>query len=211
MPPVKPGNSDGNERHDQRPDTSGNGEATEPATVEPPAPAMADLEKAPPAPEEEPVMPTAREAARDRDDMERPTVLRVAFYLALASAVIGAVSGIYLILHKADLVSSAQSADAPQKLTADEAERAVTSLLWLYMVVVVALGVFLTLFAYKAQDGVRRARMMALIVTVILLLFYFYFAPTLFGQLSGLFAAVTIALMYLPSTRAYFGPRQTVR
>ncbi len=77
--------------------------------------------------------------------------------------------------------------------------------------VVIALGAFLVLFAYKAQDGVRRARMMALIIALILLLFHFYFFGTAYGQISGLFAAITIALLYLPSTRAYFGPRQRTR
>jgi hypothetical protein len=67
------------------------------------------------------------------------------------------------------------------------------------------------LFAYKAQDGVRRARMMAVIITLILLIFHFYFFGTAFGQISGLFAAITLAMMFLPSTREYFGPRQQIR
>ncbi len=179
-----------------------------------PEPLMVELEKAPPPPEE-PVMPTAAEsaaaAARRRGELERPKAVRIAFYLAIASTVVGVFSAVDLFLSKAELVRSAQSIETPKPLTAAEAERAVSSLLWLYLVVVLVLGAFLTLFAYKAQDGVRRARMMALIITLILLMFHFYFFGTLYGQVSGLFAAVTIALLYLPSTREYFGPRQTVR
>jgi hypothetical protein len=156
-------------------------------------------------------MPTAAEAARRRGDLPRPKVLRIAFYLAIASAVVGLVSAIDLFLNKAELVESAQTIDTPKPLTAEEAERAVSSLLWLYLVVIVALGAFLVLFAYKAQDGVRRARMMAVIITLILMVFHFYFFGTAFGQISGLFAAVTLAMMFLPSTREYFGPRQQIR
>jgi hypothetical protein len=181
-----------------------------PEPADEPEPLMVELEKAPPI-REEPVMPTAAEAARRRSDLPRPKVLRIALYFALASAAVGLYSAIELFLNKAELVESAQTIKTERPLTAEEAERAVTSLLWLYLVVVLALGAFVTLFVYKAQEGVRRARMMALIITIILMLFHFYFFGTAFGQISGLFAAVTIALLYLPSTREYFGPRQTVR
>ena len=178
--------------------------------VDDPEPLMAELEKAPPI-REEPVMPTAAEAARRRSDLPRPRVLRIAFYFALASAAVGLYSAIELFLNKAALVRSAQTVKTAKPMSAEEAERAVTSLLWLYLVLVLALGAFITLFVYKAQDGVRRARMMALIVTLILMIFHFYFFGTAFGQISGLFGAVTVALLYLPSTREYFGPRQTTR
>ena len=175
-----------------------------------PEPLMTELENAPPV-REEPVMPTAAEAARRRSELPRPTVVRVAFYLVIASVVVGLVSAVDLFLSKAELVSSAQTIKTAKPLTAEEAERAVTSLLWLYLVVVLALGAFMVLFAYKAQDGVRRARMMTLIITLIVLLFHFYFFGTVYGQVSGLFAAIAIALLYLPSTRAFFGPRQSTR
>jgi hypothetical protein len=175
-------------------------------------PLMVELEKAPPISDDEPVMPTAAEARRRRTELPRPRVLQIALYLAIASLIVGIVSVIDLFAHKAELVSGAQDPErVARPLTAEEAERAVSSLLWLYLVVVAALGAFLTLFAYKAQDGVRRARMLALIVTLILLLFHFFFFGSLYGQVSGLFAAITIALMYLPSTREYFGPRQKIR
>jgi hypothetical protein len=175
-----------------------------------PEPLMTELENAPPI-REEPVMPTAAEAARRRSELPRPTVVRIAFYLVIASVVVGLVSAVDLFLSKAELVSSAQTIKTAKPLTAEEAERAVTSLLWLYLVVVLALGAFMVLFAYKAQDGVRRARMMTLIITLIVLLFHFYFFGTVYGQVSGLFAAIAIALLYLPSTRAFFGPRQSTR
>lgn len=174
-------------------------------------PEIVEIEKAPPLPADEPVMPTAAEAARRRSELPRPRVLTIAYYLAIASGVIGAASAVMLFLSKAELVSQAQTIKTTKPLTAAEAEKAVTSLLWLYLVVVLALGAFLVLFAYKAMDGVRRARMMALIIALIVLIFHFYFFGTALGQISGLCAAITIALMYLPATRAYFPPRQTTR
>jgi hypothetical protein len=201
---TKPGNSDPAEPKDET-------AAETPETPEmSETPAAAGYEKAPPI-REEPVMPTAAEAARHRSELPQPKVLRIAFYLAIASGVVGLFSAIDLFLSKAELVRSAQTLKTAKPLTAAEAEKAVTSLLWLYLVVVIALGAFLVLFAYKAQDGLRRARMMALIISLVLLLFHFYFFGTAYGQISGLFAAITIALMYLPSTRAYFGPRQRTR
>lgn len=200
----KPGNSDPREPED----TEHHEDRDDAVDAEP---LMSELENAPPAPKERPVMPTAREAARDRGDKPLPRALRIAFYLAIASGVVGLASGIDLITNKAMLVDSALNVQTDQPLTPDSAEQLVNTLLWLYMIVVVVLAVFLALFAFKAQEGVRRARMMSVIITVILIVFHFYFARTVFGQISGLFAAVAIALMYLPSTRDYFGPRQTAR
>ena len=182
----------------------------EPEPVRKPA---AGLEKAPPLPAEEPVMPTAQEAsraaARRRGDMPRPRVLTIAFYLAIASGVIGLASAIQLFASKSTLLDQAQELNS--KLSAADADRAVTSLLWLYLVVVVALGAFLVLFAYKAMDGLRRARMMTLIIALLLVFFHFGLFGLLFGLVSGLCAAIAIALMYVPSTREYFPPRQTTR
>ena len=217
---TKPGNSDPADQSvdaakstdtDPAPEAAPEPEAV--AARDEPEPEPAELEKAPPLPAEEPVMPTAAEAsraaARRRGEMPRPKVLTYAFYASILSGAVGLASAIVLFLAKADLVDQAQEINTTRKLSAAEAEKAVTSLLWLYAVVVVALGAFLILFAYKAMDGLRRARMMALIITLILLLFDFYLFGTQLGQFSGLLAAVTIGLMYLPSTREYFPPRQT--
>lgn len=192
----------------------GNSDPREPEDVDgtvDPEPLMAELEKAPPAPVEKPVMPTAREAARDSEDKPRPRVVRIAFYLAVASGIVGLASGIDLIINKATLVDSALDVRTDPPLTLDRAEQLVNTLLWLYMAVVVVLGAFLALFAFKAQEAVRRARMMSVIIAVILIIFHFYFARTVYGQVGGLLAAVAVALMYLPSARDYFGPRQPAR
>jgi hypothetical protein len=204
VPPVKPGSPD---------DEKGVGEKTsadaDEPTVTDPEPGPAPIEKAPPA-REEPVMPTAAEAAARRRDVARPTVVRTAFYLAFGSAALGVVTGIYLITQKQVMLDYAVSPDNPLRTTPARAENIVTTYLWLYMIQAVALGGFLTLFAYKAQEGVRRARMMMLIITLIMLLFHFYVGWAWPDLISGFCALLAIALMYLPSTREFFGPRQTI-
>jgi hypothetical protein len=177
-----------------------------------PEPLMTELEKAPPVREEEPVMPTAAEAARRRSDLPRPRVLRIALYLAITSVVLGVAAGIQLFTLKQKIVDDQIAPDNPNRLSLTDAEAIVGKVLWLYMIVVVVLGAFIILFAYKAQEGMRRARMLLLVVTLIQVIFYLL-SPflTSMGLLSGLLALVTVALLYLPSTRAYFGPRQTIR
>lgn len=223
MPPVtKPGNSDDDERPTGAEDELAKDEtaeepATEPAADEPeaekaddPEPLMTELEKAPPAPEDEPVMPTAAEAARRRSDQPTPRVLKIAFYLAVGSAVIGIAAAIQLFTLKQTITQDLLTNNRDIKPA--DAERAVGAAVWLYLIVTVVFGAFIALFAYKAQEGVRRSRMLLLIVTVILLCFYLL-SPVLtyLSLFSGLLAAVMIVLPYLPSTREYFGPRQTVK
>lgn len=223
---TKPGNSDPADRSADA-EEAGAGQTADAAPAEPeptqrkdtaarmaepdPEPLMAELEKAPPVREEEPVMPTAAEAARRRSDVPRPQIVRVAFYLALSSATLGVLTGIFLITQKQVMLDFAVSPDNPLRTTPERAERIVTTYLWLYMVQAVALGAFLVLFAWKAQEGVRRARMMMLIITLIMLVFHFYVGWAWPDLVSGLCAMAAIAMMYLPSTREFFGPRQTIR
>lgn len=201
MPPVNSGKPD-----DDEPTKIDAGTDAEAGAGSEPEP----VEKAPPV-REEPVMPTADEAAERRPSVPRPTVVRTAFYLAVASAALGVLTGIYLLTQKQVMLDYAVSPDNPLRTTPDRAESIVTTYLWLYLVQAVALGGFLVLFAYKAQEGLRRARMMMLIITLIMLLFHFYVGWAWPDLISGFCALLAIALMYLPSTREFFGPRQTIR
>lgn len=172
---------------------------------------MAELEKAPPAPPEPPVMPTAREAARDRTDQPVPRVIRFSFYLWIAAGVVGVIGGIAMLLGKQALIDDVVDANEDPNISAEQIADGMTTLLWMHMVVTVVFAALFALFAYKAQAGVRRSRMMLTIVVVIVVVFYYVLFRTQFGLLSALLAAVATALLYLPSTRDYFGPRQTTR
>lgn len=175
-------------------------------------PLMAELEKAPPPPEE-PVMPTAREAAakRARPDGTAapvPGLLRWSFYLALLAAVIGVVGGVFLLLNKQTLIDDLIRDNTNQDLTNEQIASGTTTLLWMLMIVTVVFGALLALFGYKAQEGVKKARTMMTVLTVLVVLFYFVLFTTPFGLLSALLALIAVALLYLPSASQYYRARQ---
>src|SRR5688500_1845507 len=118
---------------------------------------MAELEKAPPPPAE-PVMPTAREAAAKRARPDGtvepvPGLLRWSFYLALLSAVIGVVGGVFLLLNKQTLIDDLIENNKNAELTNEQIASGTTTLLWMLMTVTVVFGLLLALFGYKAQQG----------------------------------------------------------
>lgn len=172
---------------------------------------MAELEKAPPPPEE-PVMPTAREAAAKRARPGAaaepvPGVLRWSFYLALLSAVIGVVGGVFLLLNKQTLIDHQLENNTNQELSNEQIASGTTTLLWMLMTVTVIFGVLLALFGYKAQEGVKKARTMMTVLTVLVVLFYFVLFTTPFGLLSALLALVAVGLLFLPTASQYYRAR----
>ncbi|OLF15776.1 hypothetical protein BU204_20480 [Actinophytocola xanthii] len=159
-----------------------------------------------------PVMPTAREAAAEIGDRPPPAVIRWGFYLIVAAVLISLFGAIYLMLNKETLVSNALEFDnGDRDLTREEVESSVTNGLWVFLVINVVFGVFQALFAYKAMEGQRRARMLVTIVTVMVVLFHFMLVPTLFGQLAGMISAIAAALLYMPASRTFYPPRQPLR
>ncbi len=173
-----------------------------------PEPLMAELEKAPPPPEE-PVMPTAREAAAKRARPDGtvapvPGLLRWSFYLALLSAVIGVVGGVFLLLNKQTLIDDLIENNTNADLTNEQIASGTTTLLWMLMIVTVVFGALLALFGYKAQEGVKKARTMMTVLTVLVVLFYFVLFTTPFGLLSALLALIAVALLYLPAASQYY-------
>ena len=173
---------------------------------------MAELEKAPPPPEE-PVMPAAREAAAKRARPDGtvapvPGLLRWSFYLALLSAVIGIVGGVFLLLNKQTLIDDLIENNENADLTNEQIASGTTTLLWMLMTVTVVFGVLLALFSYKAQEGVKKARTMMTVLTVLVVLFYFVLFTTPFGLLSALLALVAVGLLYLPAASQYYRSRQ---
>lgn len=214
MPAVtKPGNSDPDERADDQaePESAEPESNAEPEPVDP-EPLMTELEKAPPPPEE-PVMPTAREArARNRrpEDPPAPPFLRYAFYLYLLAGIIGVVGGIYMLLNKQQIIDDVIKNNKDPRITNEQIASGTSTLLWLLMIVTVVFGVLFALFGRKAQEGVKRARMLLTIVCVIVVLFYYVLFATPFGLLSALIALIATVLLYLPSATAYFRRHQDI-
>jgi hypothetical protein len=180
-------------------------------------PLMAELEKAPPPPEE-PVMPTAREAsARDaaararagrRFEEPPPRTLRISFYFFLASGLVWLISMIASVILKQQLIDAEIERNKNPDLTPEMIANGVTQILWIVLVASLTFTVFLGLFGYKATEGTRRARTLVTIFSVVLVLFHLLLNGTPAGILSAMFALVGLALLWSPSARAYFPPRQ---
>lgn len=184
-----------------------------PAAKNPPhraAAVRAPTERARP-PKKRPIMPTAAEAAADRGEKVTPKSVKWGFYLIVLAVLIGVFGGVFLLFNKETLVRNALEFEGGEPLTRAQAEASVTNGLWVFIVVNVLFGVLHVLAAYKAQEGVRRARMFVTIVTVLVVLFHYMLVPTLFGQLAGMVAAIATALLYMPATRLFYPPRATVR
>ena len=156
-------------------------------------------------------MPTAREAAAEFGDKQVPTVIRWGFYVILLGVAVGVLGAIYLLLNKDTLVDNQLQLEGAERITRAEAEQVVSNALWTLIILNLIFGAFQALFAYKAREGQRRARMLVTIATVMVVLFHYLLVPTLFGQLAGMVAAIGVALLYMPASRNFYPPRQTRR
>lgn len=200
---TKPDNSDADDAADR--DTAAE-PAKKPAARSAQQPAKPPVRNKP-----RPVMPTAREAAAAAGDKPPPAVVNWGFYVIALAVVVGVVGAIYLMLNKDTLVNNQLTLEGAEKITREEAERVVSNALWTLIVINVVFGAFQGLFAYKAREGQRKARMLVTIATVIVVVFHYLAVPTLFGQLAGLLAAIGCALLYLPGARDFYPPRQPVK
>lgn len=174
-------------------------------------PLMAELEKAPPAPEE-PVMPTAREAAaslqaRRRFEEPPPRMLKFSFYFFLASGLVWLTSMIVTLVLKDQIIAGEIDRNKNPDLTPDQIANGVSQILWVVTIAAVTFAVFLGLFGYKATEGTRRARTLVTIVATVLVLFHLLLNGTVFGILSAFLALIGLALLWSPTSRAYFPPR----
>lgn len=198
---TKPDNSDADNSDADDRDNDESVAAPEPVTP----PATSAKKKA------RPVMPTAREAAAATGDRPVPSVIRWGFYVIVLAVVVGVVGAIYLMLNKDTLVDNQLALEGAEKITRAEAERVVSNALWTLIIINVIFGAFQALFAYKAREGQRKARMLVTIATVLVVFFHYLLVPTLFGQLAGLLAAIGCALLYLPQGRGFYPPRPSLK
>lgn len=208
--PVEPGPAE--------PDNTGNADAE--AEPEPAAKAAAKpkakprIEKAPPIrADDEPVMPTAREAAmraqaKRRFEEPAPRTLRISFYFFVAAGLIWLASMVISLIYKQDIIDAQIEASEGTDLTPDQIANGVTQILWIVTIAALTFTVFLGLFGYKATEGTRRARTLVTIFGTILVLFHLLLNGTPPGILSAMFALVGLALLWSPSARKYFPPRE---
>jgi hypothetical protein len=171
------------------------------------------IEKAPPIPADEPVMPTAREAAmraqaKRRFEEPAPRTLRISFYFFIAAGLIWLASMVISLIYKQDIIDAQIEASKDTDLTPDQIANGVTQILWIVTIAALTFTVFLGLFGYKAIEGTRRARTLVTIFGTILVLFHLLLNGTPPGILSAMFCLVGLALLWSPSARRYFPPRE---
>ena len=224
---TKPGNSDPADADKATPDDDTTSslapDPVEPAAGEPETKAepepkpeakpKAKLEKAPPIPADEPVMPTAREAAaraqaKRRFEEPAPRTLRISFYFFVAAGLIWLASMVVSLIYKQDIIDAQIEASKDTDLTPDQIANGVTQILWIVTIAAVTFTVFLGLFGYKATEGTRRARTLVTIFGTVLVLFHLLLNGTPPGILSAMFCLVGLALLWSPSARKYFPPRE---
>jgi hypothetical protein len=207
--PVEPADT---EPENAEPETKAEPEP-EPEPAPKAKPAKAKLEKAPPISADEPVMPTAREAAaraqaKRRFEEPAPRTLRISFYFFVASGLIWLASMVVSLIYKQDIINAQIEASRDTELTPDQIANGVTQILWIVTIAALTFTVFLGLFGYKATEGTRRARTLVTIFGTVLVLFHLLLNGTPPGILSAMFALVGLALLWSPSARKYFPPRE---
>jgi hypothetical protein len=167
-------------------------------------PLMAELEKAPPAPREQEL----RAQAKRRFEEPPPRTLRFSFYFFTAAGLIWLLSMVASLIYKQDIINNEIKRNQNPEISPEQISSAVNQILWIVTVAALAFTVFLALFGYKATEGTRRARTLVTIFSVMLVLFHLLLNGTQLGILSAMFALVGLALLWSPSARKYFPPRQ---
>ncbi|TDV46982.1 hypothetical protein [Actinophytocola oryzae] len=169
-------------------------------------PLMADLEKAPPPPREQ----ALRAQAKRRFEEPPPRTLRISFYFFVAAGLIWLISMVASLIYKQDIIDNEIKRNTNAKISPDQIATAVNQILWIVTIAALAFTVLLALFGYKATEGTRRARTLVTIFSVVLVLFHLLLNGTQLGILSAMFALVGLALLWSPSARRYFPPRQVL-
>lgn len=152
-------------------------------------------------------MPTAAEAAAARPaDRERPPEVRYSFLLWVLAGVFGIVDAIVLLTMKQSLIDTSIRNNKNPNATNEQIANGVTILLWMLVITAIALAAFYALFAFKAQESVRRARLLLTMLCILTLLFHIFVRTTPFGWLTGLLALAATVLLYLPRSLKYYAP-----
>jgi hypothetical protein len=175
-----------------------------PKAARPSRAGVSDLEKAPPPPRQE----ALRAQTKRRFEEPAPRTLRFSFYFFIAAGAIWLLSMVASLIYRQDIIDSEVKRNTDPKISPDQIATAVNQILWIVTIAALAFTIFLALFGYKATEGTRRARTLVTIFAVMLVLFHLLLNGTQLGILSAMFALVGLALLWAPSSRKYFPPRQ---
>jgi hypothetical protein len=159
-------------------------------------------------PPEPPVMPTAEEAAAARwPAEERPAPVRYAFIVWILAGAFSVLNSSLMLVNKQDLIDYSIKQNRNPSISNEQIARGANTLLWMFLVAAVVFAVLFTLFAYKAQDGIRRARLMLTMLCILTVVFYFFVLRTVPGLMVALLSLIATVLLYTPRANAYFRPR----
>jgi hypothetical protein len=151
-------------------------------------------------------------ASRRRRELPRPAVVRYALIVWVTAGAVGVLNGLWLLVFKKqEVIDSWLQANRNPNVTSEQIARGATTVVWAILVISVVLAVLFSLFAYKAQDGARRARLTLTLLCVIVVVFYYLLVGTFLGLLSGLLALAGTVLLYLPQANEYFRADEPVR
>lgn len=154
---------------------------------------------------EPPVMPTAEEAAAELDGAgPPPTTLNLARSVWIAAAVMGLVHSALALINKNRIADALVELNTNSTITADQLRSSTNTLLWTMLIGAVGFGVFYVLLAFKAREGVRRARTILAGLAVISVLFYYALSVNFYGLFTALLALVGTVLLFLPKSSRYF-------
>jgi ribonuclease E len=174
------------------------------AADEEPEPLMAELERAPLPPNAE----VLRAQAKRRFEEPPPRMLRFSFYFFTAAGLVWLGSMVLSLFYKQQIIDAQVKANKDPKITPEQLAGAVNQILWIVTIAALAFTIFLALFGYKATEGARRGRTLVTIFAAILVIFHVFLNGTQLGILSALFGLVGLGLLWAPSSRAYFPPRE---
>ncbi|HEV8555231.1 MAG TPA: hypothetical protein VGR06_02385 [Actinophytocola sp.] len=158
----------------------------------------------PPAP---PVMPTAAEDAAAQPYQAKPAPVRYAFVVWVLAGVLSIVNAVILLLNKQELIDFSIQQNRNPNITNEQIASGATTLLWMFLIAAVVFALFFTLFAYKAQNGARRARLLLTMLCLVTVAFYFFVLRTIPGLTVALLCLAATVLMYLPKANEFFAPR----
>lgn len=153
-------------------------------------------------------MPTADEAAAARrtEPVQRPNAVRYAFVVWVLAGLFGVVNAVVMLINKQVFIDEAIRRNRSPNINNDQVASGQTTLLWMFLLAAVTFAVLFALMAYKAQEAVRRARLMLTILCLITVVFYLVLLQV---YLSPLVAVLTLAgtvLLYLPRSNLFFRP-----
>ncbi|RZQ64293.1 hypothetical protein [Amycolatopsis suaedae] len=133
-----------------------------------------------------------------------PQVVKVAFYLWIASAV-AMIGGAAMSLAMKDrIVELTLEVNRDPRLTPDLVSRGTNTLLWTFLVGAVVFGVLFVLFAWKSREGTRSARTVLAVLAVVTALFQMLIFLNEVKVLAIVLSIGAGVCMFLPSTTGYF-------